>query len=443
MIRRWTVWAIAAWLCSSAPAWGQCVGDCDESGSVAVNELVIGVNIALSRAAVDSCASLDTNGDGQVAINELIGAVGNALRGCGFAGRYTAAVELDGGATGTIELAAAPDGHATGSLTIDEPAAVRARLSATVVSISGDYDPTTGSFLVTGSFRGPGGEIIMVRLSGQLGGEFMLQIGDVSYSSSFATRATPTPTPTATPSGAVHMVKVGQPALPFDPEVLEINPGDTVVWMWVQGTHSVRSAELNTIGQPSCTASGLFDSGAKSSGTFSYTFTTPGRYGFHCGVAGHCENFESGYIDVRGTPSPTPTRTWTASPTIAIPTSTPTPETIGGVSTRMLGTFSGVASVGTQMLPARLQIQVNDGVVTVSDVSAFPNLFPNPLQMTVLSPTSLSYASAGPPPIAFTLSLNAQGHVVGRYTVTDPIMPHLPIDYDVTREETSGDAGLH
>jgi len=84
-------------------------------------------------------------------------------------------------------------------------------------------------------------------------------------------------------------------------------------WMWVQGSapHSVRSAVLNQINQPSCTASGLFDSGIKSSGTFSYTFTTPGRYGFHCGVAGHCENFEYGYIDVRGTPSPTVTRTWT------------------------------------------------------------------------------------------------------------------------------------
>lgn len=435
MIRRWTMWAIALWLCSSPPVWAQCVGDCDESGAVAVNELVIGVNIALLRTSIDLCASFDTNADDQVAVSELVGAVSNALRGCGFAGRYAATVELDGGASGTIELMAASNGQATGTLAISEPAASGGGRSANVVSISGQFDPATGSFLVLGSFVGPGGETVTVRLSGQFGGAFTLEIGERTYSGSFGARMTPTPTPTASPRGTVHTVKVGQPALPFDPEVLEINPGDTVVWMWVEGTHSVRSAALNAIDQPSCTPNGLFDSGVQSSGTFSYTFNTPGRYGFHCGVAGHCESFEFGYIDVRGTPTATPTRTWTASPTLAIPTSTPTPDTIGGVSTRMLGFFSGVAMVGTQTLPARLQIQVNDGVVTVADLSAIPNIFPNPVQMAVVSSTSLLYQSAGPPPINFTLSLNAEEHVAGRYSVTDPIMPHLPIDYDLTREE--------
>jgi hypothetical protein len=59
-----------------------CVGDCDESGSVAVNELVTGVNIALGTATVDTCPSFDANGDGVVAVNELITAVNNALEGC-------------------------------------------------------------------------------------------------------------------------------------------------------------------------------------------------------------------------------------------------------------------------------------------------------------------------------------------------------------------------
>ncbi len=137
---------------------------------------------------------------------------------------------------------------------------------------------------------------------------------------------------------------------------------------------------------------------------------------------------------MRGTPTATPSRTWTASPTVAIPTVTPTPEIIGGVSTRLLGVFSGVATVGTQNLVARFQIQVNDGVVTVSDLSPFPNIFPNPVQMSVVSPTSLLYESTGLPPVTFSLSLNGEGHVVGRYAVNDPIMPHFPIDFDVTRE---------
>lgn len=433
MMRRWIMGAIAAWLWCAMPAWAQCVGDCDEGGTVTVNELVTGVNIALSRAPLDSCASFDSSGDEQVVVNELIVAVANALRGCRFAGRYVTTVDIGDGVIGNVDLKTSSDGKATGSLTITHPAALQALQVGAVVSISGSFDPATGTFEVSGTFRGSDGETITVRLTGQLGGDFTLKIGDAIYDSSFA-RPTATPTPTQTPSGTVHVIKVGQPQEPFEPEVLEIDPGETVVWTWVEGTHSVRSATLNEIGQPSCTASGLFDSGVRSSGEFSYTFTTPGRYGFHCGVPGHCERFEFGYIDVRGTPSPTVTRTWTVTPTFAIPTETPTPDTIDGVSTRLLGTFTGVAIINTNMIPARFQIQVNAGVVTVLDLSTFPNIFPNPVQMTVLSPTSLSYQSAGPPPISFTLSVNDQNHVVGRYAVTDPIMPHLPIDFDLTRD---------
>ena len=62
-----------------APA---CVGDCDGSGAVAINELIIGVNIALGSQALTACPSFDPNHDGMVAINELIAAVNNALGGC-------------------------------------------------------------------------------------------------------------------------------------------------------------------------------------------------------------------------------------------------------------------------------------------------------------------------------------------------------------------------
>lgn len=59
-----------------------CVGDCNSDGTVAINELITGVNIALGSASVDACSSLDTNFDGSVAINELIAAVNHALNGC-------------------------------------------------------------------------------------------------------------------------------------------------------------------------------------------------------------------------------------------------------------------------------------------------------------------------------------------------------------------------
>ncbi|MFN8642352.1 MAG: hypothetical protein U0802_12115 [Candidatus Binatia bacterium] len=59
-----------------------CAGDCDFDGVVLVNELVLGVNVALNIILIDQCDAYDVNGDGQVAVNELIAAVNNALNGC-------------------------------------------------------------------------------------------------------------------------------------------------------------------------------------------------------------------------------------------------------------------------------------------------------------------------------------------------------------------------
>jgi hypothetical protein len=67
---------------ATPPTPGPCVGDCSQDGTVAINELVIGVNIALGNAQVGSCPSFDTNGDQSVAVNELIGGVNALLNGC-------------------------------------------------------------------------------------------------------------------------------------------------------------------------------------------------------------------------------------------------------------------------------------------------------------------------------------------------------------------------
>ncbi len=64
-------------------AAGGCVGDCDGDGEVAINELIRGVNINLGNAEVSTCTAMDGNQDGEVAINELIQAVNNSLNGCG------------------------------------------------------------------------------------------------------------------------------------------------------------------------------------------------------------------------------------------------------------------------------------------------------------------------------------------------------------------------
>jgi hypothetical protein len=47
-----------------------------------VDELVRGVNIALNRANLDTCPVFDRDNSGTVAVNELVAAVNSALRGC-------------------------------------------------------------------------------------------------------------------------------------------------------------------------------------------------------------------------------------------------------------------------------------------------------------------------------------------------------------------------
>jgi hypothetical protein len=57
---------------------------------VTVDELVSGVSIALGSASVDECPSLDSNLDGSVTVDELMGAIQAALNGCP---RLTAAAQ--------------------------------------------------------------------------------------------------------------------------------------------------------------------------------------------------------------------------------------------------------------------------------------------------------------------------------------------------------------
>jgi hypothetical protein len=59
-----------------------CTGDCDGDGMVSVEDLVTGVNVLLGHSAASTCAALEGNRDGAVTIEQLVIAVGNALRGC-------------------------------------------------------------------------------------------------------------------------------------------------------------------------------------------------------------------------------------------------------------------------------------------------------------------------------------------------------------------------
>lgn len=73
-----------------------CAGDCDHSGSVRIEELTRGVSIALGVLDLDQCAAFDGNGDGTLTVNELIEAIGSALRGCAPARALRAHIDFTG-----------------------------------------------------------------------------------------------------------------------------------------------------------------------------------------------------------------------------------------------------------------------------------------------------------------------------------------------------------
>ncbi|MBI1815667.1 MAG: hypothetical protein HYR72_11855 [Deltaproteobacteria bacterium] len=66
----------------AAAVRAQCTGDCDGSGAVTVDELVVGVSIALGTVTVDHCPSFDSDHSNSVTVDELVVAVNAALNTC-------------------------------------------------------------------------------------------------------------------------------------------------------------------------------------------------------------------------------------------------------------------------------------------------------------------------------------------------------------------------
>ena len=64
------------------PTFAFCPGDCDDDGTVTVDDLVKAVNVVLELQSLPVCELGDTNGDGFIMINELVQAVAALLDGC-------------------------------------------------------------------------------------------------------------------------------------------------------------------------------------------------------------------------------------------------------------------------------------------------------------------------------------------------------------------------
>jgi hypothetical protein len=87
-MRHWALLLAAAMGIALTPPTGvragvlACVGDCDGDGEVEINELTLGVRIALGLAAVGTCSAFDRDDNGSVVVSELIQSINAALDGC-------------------------------------------------------------------------------------------------------------------------------------------------------------------------------------------------------------------------------------------------------------------------------------------------------------------------------------------------------------------------
>ena len=193
-----------------------CPGDCGGNGEVTVDELVLGVNIALGTASVSQCTAMDSSGEGEVTINELIAAVNSALNGCmtgNLAGDYSGAVTFDSTHAGSINLTADANGQVSGALLVTETPRIRRSLSfafpvgGVSVALTGPYDLVSGGFEASGSFVDANGQTTSVVVSGNLPGPtgsapINVYVGsDPPFSATLSAGmlATPTPTPGPTP----------------------------------------------------------------------------------------------------------------------------------------------------------------------------------------------------------------------------------------------------
>ena len=83
-----------------ATAAAPCPGDCNQDGTVTVDEIVTMANIALGIDSVSRCQAGDVDHDGRITVSEIITAVNAALNGCSVAQTPTA--------TPTASLASSP-----------------------------------------------------------------------------------------------------------------------------------------------------------------------------------------------------------------------------------------------------------------------------------------------------------------------------------------------
>lgn len=132
--------------CLGRPAIAQqCPGDCNQSGSTEVTELMLGVQILTGEAPVASCPSFDGDGNGTVSVDELTSAIGAALDGC------AAPDAIAPRAVGTVTLVVGTAVIAVGDSGSFDVSLDSGGLDVAGIQIDITYDPSTPIADVGGS----------------------------------------------------------------------------------------------------------------------------------------------------------------------------------------------------------------------------------------------------------------------------------------------------
>lgn len=96
---------------TTAPG-ASCVGDCNGDGSVTVDEILLGISIALGLRDIEDCPAFDRDGAGVVVVSDIVAAVNASLVGC-----------LDPVSTPTTPIVAVPTPTASATPTAEANAA--------------------------------------------------------------------------------------------------------------------------------------------------------------------------------------------------------------------------------------------------------------------------------------------------------------------------------
>lgn len=187
-----------------------CTGDCNGDASVTVDEIIVGVNIALGGVSIASCAAFDRNGDGDVTVDEIVLAVNVALDGCAVESPTPTASETPTSvATATLSPTA---------ISTSTPSALPSATPTSVPLLTATVSPTlTSTPTPTPTPTPTGTEVPSLTATPSSTPSFGTKTATRTASPSPSPTLTPTSTGTASPSATASVANTASPTPTVSP----------------------------------------------------------------------------------------------------------------------------------------------------------------------------------------------------------------------------------